>query len=186
MNVREIAALLGGEVVGSAEPQIVRVEKIEEARAGAVTFLANPKYKHFLGTTAATAVLVGRSSPRAEMAAVAARISFILVDDPYRAFLRLVDVFHPTATMSLKGVHPTAIVAPSAAVHPEAVLGAYVVVGDRTTVGAGAVILHHCVLAEDVRIGAGSLLYLRAQRPTGRGASLRRSGRLRRARSDGG
>ncbi len=159
MHLREIAALVGGEIVGSADAEILRVEKIEEARSGAITFLANRKYKQFLGTTGASAILVGRTTPAEELRGHTGRLSFVLVDDPYRSFLRLVDVFHPAATTTLKGIHPTAIVAPGATVHPDAVLGAYVIVGERAAIGARAVILHHCVIAEDVTVGDDTLLY---------------------------
>jgi len=63
MTIHEIAEWLGGEVVGNnieSAPDIERVAKIEEAKSGSLTFLANPKYEKHLGTTHATAVLVSR------------------------------------------------------------------------------------------------------------------------------
>lgn len=158
MHLREIARLVGGAIVGSDETEIAGVAKIEEAAAGEITFLANPRYKQFVATTAASAILLARSTPAEELAARPPALAVVLVDDPYRAFLKLIDYFHPPVVLPT-GIHPTAIVAPGASVHPDAALGAYVIVGERCTVGASAVLLDHTVLAADVSIGAGSLLY---------------------------
>ena len=58
MQLREIAALLDGDVVGDAGVEITRVAKIEEAAAGEITFLANERYRGHVATTGASAILV--------------------------------------------------------------------------------------------------------------------------------
>ena len=53
-----IAGFVKGKVEGNGELPITGFAKIEEAKAGDITFIANPKYAHFINTTSATAVLV--------------------------------------------------------------------------------------------------------------------------------
>ena len=56
----QIAEALKGEVVGNADVKLRDVAKIEEGREGALSFLANPKYIHYIYTTKSSAVLVNR------------------------------------------------------------------------------------------------------------------------------
>ena len=60
MRLREIAAILHAETMGDDAVEIKRVAKIEEAVKGDIAFIANPKYEKFLGTTHASAVIVGK------------------------------------------------------------------------------------------------------------------------------
>jgi UDP-3-O-[3-hydroxymyristoyl] glucosamine N-acyltransferase len=47
MTIREIASILDGDIVGNAELEIIGLAKIDEAKAGELTFLSNPKYENF-------------------------------------------------------------------------------------------------------------------------------------------
>jgi UDP-3-O-[3-hydroxymyristoyl] glucosamine N-acyltransferase len=160
MQLREIAALVDGDIIGNADVDIVRVAKIEEASSGEITFLANERYRHFVETTGASAILVARAAAsEPDLRARAGRLAFVRVADPYRAFLRLVDHFTPAPAPLARGIHPTAVIAPSAVIHPDAAIGAYVVVGERATVGRAAALHPHTVLGEGVAIGAETLVY---------------------------
>ena len=66
MRLRDIAALLNAEMVGGDTIEIRRVAKIEEAKESDISFIANPKYTKFLGTTRASAVIVGKKLNLAE------------------------------------------------------------------------------------------------------------------------
>ena len=75
-TVDEIAARVGGQVVGDGNRPIFGVAAIEEATDGDLTFLANQKYRSFLETTNAAAVLVDRDT-------VSEGKNLIQVDQPY-------------------------------------------------------------------------------------------------------
>src|SRR4051794_23751795 len=115
MTAGEIARLLGGDLHGDAGVAIERLAKIEEAGPGELTFLANPKYSKYVAGTSAAALLVGRTSLEAVRAVPRSLpLLLIAVDDPYRAFLRLIELYHPPVPAQPAGVHPTATVASDA------------------------------------------------------------------------
>ncbi|MBI1806462.1 MAG: UDP-3-O-(3-hydroxymyristoyl)glucosamine N-acyltransferase [Ignavibacteria bacterium] len=161
MRVTEIARLVKGEISGTGDPnaEIERVAKIEEAGPGDITFLANVKYKKYLITTSATAVLVALDTHNNELAGRKTPITLIRVSDPYNSFLRLIDHFHPPPTPLVAGTHPTAVVAQSATIGDGAAIGAYVVIGERCIVGQRTSIYHNTVIGDDAKIGIDTLLY---------------------------
>ena len=158
MNLRDIAVLVQGELVGNGETEIIDVMKIEEAVEGTITFLANPRYQKFLESTHASAVIIPNS---VDVVAIRREkpLAFVKVSDPYLSFLRLLVHFHPPVPPLAPGIHPTAIISHSAVVGKDIAIGAYVVIGERCRIGDGSVILHGTVIGDDVHVGAQSLFY---------------------------
>ena len=157
MKLRDIAALLNAETVGNDAMEIRRVAKIEEAREGDISFIANPKYTRFLGTTQASAVIVGRKLSVAEAGATPPVL--LRVDDPYASFLKVLATLNPPSDPLPPGVHPTAVIAPSARLGADVRIGAFVVVGGNSSIGEKTMIGHGTVIGEEVRIGSACLLY---------------------------
>jgi UDP-3-O-[3-hydroxymyristoyl] glucosamine N-acyltransferase len=160
MTVEEIASWLNGEVVGDRNVEISRVARIEEAGAGDLTFLANPKYERHLATTRAAAVLVSKQQdlrPYTDHGS----LTFIKVEDPYVGFLRVLDRLTPRIDPFPEGIHPTAIVAKTATVGKNVVIGAYAVIDEGAVIGDNTKISHGCIIGREARIGADSLLYPR-------------------------
>ncbi len=155
MKLREIADLLQAEVEGSAAVDIRRVAKIEEAGEGDITFIANPKYAKFLTSTRASCVIVSRDlSPPEGTGSVLLRVA-----DPYFAFLKVLQAFHPPAPPLPSGVHETAVIAPTAVLGKDVRIGAHAVIGERCRIGDAAVIGHGVVIGDDVHVGHHSVLY---------------------------
>ncbi|MEK6570660.1 MAG: UDP-3-O-(3-hydroxymyristoyl)glucosamine N-acyltransferase, partial [Bacteroidota bacterium] len=159
MKVKDIATLLHGSIVGDAEIEIARVAKIEEAIAGDITFLANPKYEKYLGSTSASAVIVSRDIDEKKLNGKRRQIAFVKVDDPYLSFLRVLQTLQPSAGLELSGTHPTAVVASSAVLGPGVAVGAHVVIGERVQVGRDSKISHGSVIGENVVLGSDVLIY---------------------------
>jgi len=161
MNIREIAAALHAEIRGDgrlSELEIRGVAKIEEAGAGEITFLANPKYSRFLGTTRASAVIVARNTPEPSPAD-RTRPVYLRVDDPYASFLKALLLFQPPADPLPEGIHPTAVVDPGATLGANVRIGAYAVVRGQCRIGDGVMLCQGVVLGEGVEIGAQTLVY---------------------------
>ena len=159
MKLSELTKLVDGEIAAGGDIEIERVAKIEEAGPGDITFLANPKYKKYLATTLASAVLVAKNTQFKELEERTSPLHLVRVVDPYISFLRLVDTFYPPAASLQKGIHPSAVIAKSATIGSNVAIGAYVVVGERCIVGNNVSIYHGCVLGDGVEIGEGSFLY---------------------------
>jgi UDP-3-O-[3-hydroxymyristoyl] glucosamine N-acyltransferase len=145
MKLKDLAEQLGAECHGPADLEITGVAGIEDAGAGQLTFVANPRYTNFARTTQASAVLVEPGFP--EISAATLR-----VENPYYAFAQAVDLFYCEPEY-LPGIHPTAVIDPSAKLGQNIHIGAYVVVGKNVVLGDGTILLPHVVIYGGVKIG---------------------------------
>jgi UDP-3-O-[3-hydroxymyristoyl] glucosamine N-acyltransferase len=159
MKLRDIATLLGAELVGDGAIEIRRVAKIEEAREGDISFVANPKYARFLSTTHASAVIVGRKLNVPEAGESQPLPALVRVDDPYASFLKVLVTFHPQKDPLPPGIHPTAVIDPSAKLGVDVRVGAHVVIGVQSVVGDKTMVGHGTVIGDGVTIGPSTLLH---------------------------
>ncbi len=145
MKLQEIAQRLGCELRGDGQVDIHGVAPIEDAPPGTLSFVANPRYRPFLRTTRAAALIVAPTE--ADLPVPTLRTA-----DPYLAFAQAIELFYvppPAQT----GVHATAAIAPTARVGRDAAIGPYAVIGDGVVIGDRARIDAHVVLYPEVRIG---------------------------------
>jgi UDP-3-O-[3-hydroxymyristoyl] glucosamine N-acyltransferase len=145
MKLATLAAHLGATLDGDPDLEIHSAAGLEDASAGQLTFVANPKYTPLARTTHASAVVV---EPEFESISAAT----LRIANPYLAFARALEVLNQ-APLYPPGIHPTAVIAPTAQIGPNAHIGACVVVGENATIGAGATLLPHVVIYPDARIG---------------------------------
>ena len=146
MKLAEIASVLGARLEnGDPDAEISGVAGIEEATAGTITFVANPKYAAAAKSTSATAVIVAEDFP-------AIATSMLRSKNPYLAFARAIDLFYKAPNYGA-GVHPTAVIAASAKLGKNAHVAAYVVIADDVEIGDNAVLLPHVVIYRGARIG---------------------------------
>jgi UDP-3-O-[3-hydroxymyristoyl] glucosamine N-acyltransferase len=146
MKLVEIASLLGATLEnGDLEIEITGVAGIEEASAGQITFVANPKYAPAARTTSASAVIVSEDFP-------AVATGMLRCKNPYLTFARAIDLFYQPPQYG-PGVHPTAVIAPTAKLGANAHIGAYVVIEEQVEIGEDAVLLPHVVIYRGACIG---------------------------------
>lgn len=146
MKLGEIATLLGATLEnGDPAAEITGVVGIEEATVGHVTFVANPKYAAAAKTTTASAVIVSEDFP-------AVATGMLRCKNPYLSFARAINLFYQPPQYPA-GVHPTAVVAPTAQLGKNAHVDAYVVIGEEVEIGNDAVLLPHVVIYRGARIG---------------------------------
>ena len=150
LSLAEIAARLGGDVLGDEETRISRVATLVSAGEGDIAFLANRKYRSQLQATRAAAVIL---APDAADAFAGARI---VTGNPYAYYARVATLLNPVPPAA-PGIHPAAVVA--SALPASASVGAHVSIGREVTLGEGIVIHPGCVIGDGVTIGAGSILY---------------------------
>ena len=151
----QIAALVNGAVEGDGNVTVSTIAKIEEGKPGAISFLANPKYTHYIYTTGSSIVLVNRDFvPEQPVSA-----TLIRVDDPYATVARLLEMV--SAMMSQ---HPTGIEQPShisagVTVPEDAYIGAFAYVGQNVTLGKNVKIYPQVYIGNNVVIGDNTILY---------------------------
>jgi UDP-3-O-[3-hydroxymyristoyl] glucosamine N-acyltransferase len=132
-SLKELAALLGGKVIGDESAVVSSLGTLDEATEGQITFLANPKYAGKVATTRATAVIL---SPGAERYGR----NVIEVKNPYLAFAKLLTLFH------VKPIEPKGIMT-----------GAFV--GNDVTLGEGVSVYPGAYVGDGVKLGNRVVLY---------------------------
>lgn len=159
ISVAEIAALLGGRVLGDAALVCSRIGALATADAATVSFLSHPRYRAQLDASAAGCVLV----PPALRDAVVARAAAVLVDDPYLGYARLTQWWAERSRAPLMpGVHRSAVVEEGAFVHPGASIGPLAYVGAGARIGDGALIAAQAHVGAGAQVGAHTRLLPRA------------------------
>jgi len=151
-TLTELAAELGGVVVGDGTTRIHGIAGIREAQPGDITFLANARYSSYLSETRASAVICNRD-PRV------APLPLLQVDNPYLAFTKLVRIFRPESWRPAPGVHPTAVIADGATLGNEVSIGPHCVIESGARVGARSVLMAGCYVGNQAAVGEDSLLY---------------------------
>ena len=143
-----IAGFLKGEIEGNPDIKVNAIAKIEEGHEGALSFLANPKYEHFIYETKSSVVLVNKSF----VSTGSIGATLIRVENSYEAFaslLRLVDQSRPRK----KGIHPTAIIETSAKVGSDVFVGPYAYIGENCIIGNGCSIYPHVYIGDNTKLG---------------------------------
>lgn len=153
-SAKQIAEYLGGVVEGDENASVKTFAKIEEGQKGAISFLANPHYAHYLYDTESSIVLVNKDfQPEREVNA-----TLIRVDNAYEAIARLLTLYQSTVAKR-SGVHPLACIAETAKVAEDAYVGPFAYVGENAVVGSGCQIYSGAVIEERATIGNDCILY---------------------------
>jgi len=157
-TLAELASLVGATLIGDPSRSVTGAEALLDADCDDISFLADPRYKSQLDQTRAAAVLVGDDQPLPEIISGPA---FLLVADPSAAMTVVAKSLSPEARTPEPGVHPSAVVDPSAQLGAGVSVGPLCVVGRDVIVGAGVILHAAVVLGEGVHVGAGSELHPR-------------------------
>ena len=152
MKASELAALLGGTLEG-ADVELRACGGLEEARPGDLSFCKDPKHVRLVQETKASAVLLPPEWSNGAPCAI------IRVADPNHACMQAARMFAPAEPVRAPGVHPTAVVDPSATIGEGAHIGAYTVVEKGSVIGDGAVVEAQVFVGEGCRVGARTHIY---------------------------
>ena len=146
--------MVNGTVDGDATTVINNYAKIEEATTGCLTFLANPKYTHYIYTTEASAVLVSRDfKPGQEVKA-----TLIRVDDPYKTLADLLN-FVNSQRPEKRGVEQPVHVGQGTTLPDDVYVGAFAYIGDGVTIGKHVKIYPQVYVGDGVTLGDDVILY---------------------------
>ncbi|MFQ6617298.1 MAG: UDP-3-O-(3-hydroxymyristoyl)glucosamine N-acyltransferase [Fidelibacterota bacterium] len=148
----QISDFLQGDCEGDKSTVINDVAEIEFAKSGDITFLGDPRYRRFLKTTRASAIVISKGEGPVSIPA-------IRVDNPSEAFLRLIDLFRPEREEEFPSVHPTALIGEDTILGKGISIGAYAVIGRNCVIGDGVKIFPSVIVHDDVRIGDCTVIY---------------------------
>lgn len=177
-SAAQIALIISGQVEGNADISVASFGKIEEAQAGQLSFLANPKYEDYLYSTNASIIIINDALQLRQPVSA----TLIRVPDAYSAFATLLAKYQQIKTQQLTGIeqpvymHATSKIGDNVYVGAFAYLGENVVLGndvkifpgvylgnnvtidDNTIINAGVKIYHDCVIGKNVCIHAGTVI----------------------------
>jgi UDP-3-O-[3-hydroxymyristoyl] glucosamine N-acyltransferase len=152
-SLGDIARSLGADLEGDPRTLVTGVAGITDAGPGQITFFANPKYAAEVPRTRASAVIVPRDYSGGSAAAL------LRTDDPYVGFVQVLRMFSEGSRERPVGVHPTAVVDPSARLGERVSVGALCVVEAGAILGDGVILAPGVFVGRDSVLGDGSYLY---------------------------
>ncbi len=154
LTAAEIAALIGGTVLGDAAVAVSSIAPLDRAAAHDLSFVAHARYAAAFAASGAGVVLL-TPDLRDLTGAAGARI---LVEKPYDALVTLLPRFY-AADPFVPGIHATAVVHPDARIGADVRIDAYAVIGARAHVADRAWIGAHAVVGDGVAIGVDARLF---------------------------
>ncbi|MBU3742272.1 MAG: UDP-3-O-(3-hydroxymyristoyl)glucosamine N-acyltransferase [Candidatus Kapabacteria bacterium] len=150
-----LADFVGGTLRGNAALPIRGIGRIEDASPDQATFFADQRYAKFLSATAAGCILVAPA--HADM--VPADKTAIIVDEPYRAFVKVMRAVFPTMRMQPGLRHASASIDTTASIDDTASVGPGCVIGARCRIGANVQLFANVVVYDDVLIGDDTAIH---------------------------
>ncbi len=153
-SAQQIATFLNGTVEGDPNVKVSNFSKIEEGKTGTLTFLANPKYEHYIYSTKASIVLVNKDFSPIDVVPA----TLIRVENAYASLAMLLNMVEQSKKKEC-GVDSTAFIAESASVDENAYVGAFAYIGNNAKVGKNCRIYPYAYVGDNVIVGDNTILY---------------------------
>jgi UDP-3-O-[3-hydroxymyristoyl] glucosamine N-acyltransferase len=155
-TAEQIAGMLEGTVEGNSSAEVSGLSKIEEGKAGTLTFLANPKYISHIYTTGASIAIVSKDFVAEQ--ALPETLTLIRVADAYGSFAKLLEAYSQFKRPR-PGIHASAVIDASVVVGENVHIGAGVVIEAGASIGNNAVIMAQSYIGEHVKIGDFTMVH---------------------------
>ena len=153
-SAQQIAGLLNGQIEGDSNVEIWKLSKIEEGEIGSISFLANPKYTHFIYSTQATLVIVNKDLVLTGPVSA----TLIRVDSAEIAFSKLLEMYNQVK-LNKSGISKHAYISESAKIGTNIYAGEFAVIGDNVKIGNNVKIYPQVVIGENSVIGDNTTIF---------------------------
>ena len=153
-TAEQIANVIGGRVEGNKDAKVHTFAKIEEGTEGAISFLSNPKYTHYLYNTKSSIVIVNEDVELEKDVDA----TLIRVPNAYESIAKLLQIYEASKPKKT-GVASQAYIAPSAKLGNNCYVGPFAYVGEGAEIGDGCQIYPHAVVGDNVKIGSNCIFY---------------------------
>lgn len=151
VSVQWIADFIGAELAGNINGEATGINEIHKVEKGNIVFVDHPKYYTACIHSAADFIIINKKTDFPEGKAL------LIVDDPFEAYLKLVNHFRPF-TPSMKTISDTAKIGRETVVMPNSFIGNKVTIGENCIIHPNVTILDHCVIGNHVIIQAGTVI----------------------------
>lgn len=154
-SANQIASLVNGTIVGDGNVLVSTFAKIEEGHPGAISFLANPKYTHYIYETQSSIVLVKNDFiPEKEIST-----TLIKVEDPYATLAMLLEMVSKLMNPQPIGIEQPSYISPNIIIPEDAYIGAFTYIGTNVSIGKGVKIYPQTYIGNNVIIEDETIIY---------------------------
>ena len=159
LTIGDIARLLGAELVGDAETLITSVSSLDEAVPGAIVFVEHDhRVPSAMDSQAAALIVPASSEAEAREAQIKTGKPVVFSGNPRLAFARVMEFFQ-LAPQPEVGIHPSAIIDPTAIIGQNVTIREFCYVGRHARIADGATIYPHVTVGDGAQIGEGTVLF---------------------------
>lgn len=151
----QIAMMISGTVEGNPDTLVSSIGKIEEATAGQLTFLANPKYEDYLYNSGASIIIVNEAQELKQPVTA----TLIRVPDAYSAFATLLTKYQEVVAQQLTGIQEPSYIAKTARLGENVFVGAFAYIGEHVSIGNNVKIYPNAFLGHNVTIADNSIIH---------------------------
>ena len=153
-SAKQIAQFVQGVIEGDEDATVNTFAKIEDGKPGAISFLSNPKYTHYIYDTESSIVLVDKSVELEKPT----KATLIKVDNAYECVAKLLQLYQSMKPKKT-GIDSLAFISPSAKIGENVYIGAFAYIGDNVVIGDGCQIYPNVVICENAKVGNDCLFY---------------------------
>ncbi len=153
-SAKQIAQFVHGVIEGDENATVNTFAKIEDGKPGAISFLSNPKYTHYIYDTESSIVLVDKSVELEKPT----KATLIKVDNAYECVAKLLQLYESMKPKKT-GIDSLAFISPSAKIGENVYIGAFAYIGDNVVIGDGCQIYPNVVICENAKVGNDCLFY---------------------------
>ncbi|GAB3660510.1 UDP-3-O-(3-hydroxymyristoyl)glucosamine N-acyltransferase [Echinicola sediminis] len=154
-TVSQIAELLNGTVEGDSTQKVNRLDKIQEGKAGGISFLSNMKYEPYLYSTASSAVIVANDFAPSKPFST----TLIRVKDPYSSFTQLLEAYAQLTKQSKSGVEQPSFMDDSSQIGEGGYRAAFSYIGKDCKIGNNVIIHSQAFIGDKVTIGDNCIVH---------------------------
>jgi len=151
----QIALIVGGKIEGDPNAAVGSFGKIEEAKEGQLSFLANPKYEDYLYSTSASVIIISEDYELKQPV----NTTLIRVADAYTAFATLLSKYQEVMQQQLTGVQEPSYISKTASYGQQVFIGAFAYIGENVTIGNNTKIYPQAYIGNNVTIGENCILH---------------------------
>jgi len=150
-TIGELAALVGGQIIGSAGPEVQRRASLDAAQQGEIAYVEDENFFEAARVSHASCVIV----PEKSALSLPCQIK---VKNPKLAFALIAEVLHPPKQREPE-IHQSAIIAETADVALQVFIGAFVCVGENSKIGSGTQIRAGAKIGDNVTVGSDCVIH---------------------------
>ena len=156
-TAQQIAELIKGRVEGDKDAKVSSFAKIEEGHEGAISFLSNKKYLHYIYETKSSVVLVDESLALERNV----NCTLIRVKSAYEAVAQLLQLYESMKPRK-RGISDLAFIDPTAAIGEDCYIGPFAYDGPKCVIGDNSIIHPHAALGDNVIVGKNTEIHSNA------------------------